>query len=64
MSKFKETICKHYICAGECELGKEAAHKGYCQHCTYYEPRANMKYKNRKKEYNEKLRIKTHMEDY
>ena len=58
MAKFRETPCKYYICKGECEKGKDAEHKGICQHCTKYEPRIRKKHKNRKKTYNEKERGK------
>ena len=47
--KFRETICKYYICKGECFMNKSAEHKGICQHCTKYEPRFTKKYINRKK---------------
>ena len=58
MAKFRETPCKFYVCKGECQKGKEAEYKGICQHCTKYEPRAKMKYRNRKKDYNEKMKSK------
>ena len=44
------------ICKGECEKNRDASYKGYCQKCDKYTPRAKMKHKNRKKEYNEKQR--------
>lgn len=47
--KFRETICKYYICKGECIQNREADYKGFCQHCTKYEPRFHKKYINRKK---------------
>lgn len=56
MSKYRETVCKFYICKGECEYGKIAEHKGICQHCQKYEPRARVKTKNKKKDYNDKQR--------
>jgi hypothetical protein len=62
MSKFREAPCKYYICKGECEKGKDAEYKGLCQHCTKYEPRAKVKSKNRKKEYNENERGKIYQD--
>lgn len=56
MAKYRETICKFYICKGSCEKGKEAEHKGTCQHCTKYEPRYRAKYENRKRKEIEKAR--------
>lgn len=50
MAKYRETPCKYYIAFGECQKGREACHKTYCQHCGKYEPRAKMKHKNRKKD--------------
>lgn len=54
--RFRETICKYYICKGECEKGREAEHKGICQHCTKYEPKYHKKYLNRKKQELEKAK--------
>ena len=42
---------------GECLKGREACHKGYCQHCGKYEPRAKVRQVNKKKQYNEKVRL-------
>lgn len=53
MAKYREMSCKYYIARGECEKGREACHKIYCQHCCKYEPRAKMRSINRKKQYNE-----------
>lgn len=50
MAKFREQPCKNYICNGECQKGREANYKGYCQHCDLYVPRANIKTENMKKE--------------
>lgn len=44
--------CKYYVALGECKKGREACHKGYCQHCGKYEPRAKGRSINRKKQYN------------
>ena len=60
MAKFRETPCKYYICKGSCEKGRDAEYKGFCQHCTKYEPRAKQKSRNRKKDYNEKERSKVY----
>ncbi len=64
MAKFRETPCIYYICKGECEKGRDASYKGYCQKCDKYTPRAKMKHKNRKKEYNEKQRGNINGKDY
>ncbi len=62
MSKFREEPCMYYICKGECEKGRNAEYKGFCQKCTKYVPRVKRKHKNRKKEYNERERGKTYEE--
>lgn len=53
MSKFRETPCKYYLACGECQKGREASYKGYCQHCDQYYPRAKVHHINKKKQYNE-----------
>ena len=58
MSKYRETPCAYYIACGQCKKGRDAHHKGYCQHCDKYCPRARVRYINKKKEYNEKQRGK------
>lgn len=58
MAKFREVLCKYYICKGSCIKNKDAEYKGICQHCSKYEPRSSKKNKNKKKEYNEKERGK------
>ena len=50
--------CKFYICEGQCEKGREATHKNYCQKCSKYIPRIRKKHKNKKKEKTEKIREK------
>lgn len=60
MAKYRETICKYYICKGSCEKNKDAEHKGMCQHCTKYEPKYHKKYKNKKREELNKVRSKTY----
>ena len=57
MAKFREIPCKYYVAMGECLKGREACHKGYCQHCGKYEPRAKVRQVNKKKQYNEKVRL-------
>lgn len=58
MAKFRETPCKFYICKGECEKNRAAEYKRYCQKCNKYVPRAKGKVKNRKRDYNNKIRNK------
>lgn len=57
MAKFREIPCKYYVAMGKCLKGREACHKGYCQHCGKYEPRAKVRQVNKKKQYNEKVRL-------
>lgn len=59
MAKYRETVCKYYICFGQCKKGREAEHKSYCQKCSKYEPRAKVKHKNKKKEYERSARYET-----
>ena len=54
--KDRETPCLYYICAGECKKGKSALHKGYCQKCALYKPRARIRHLNKKKEKLDKIR--------
>lgn len=49
MAKFREVPCKYYLSAGQCEKGREASYKGYCQHCDKYLPRAKVWCVNKKK---------------
>ena len=56
MAKDRETPCKYYICAGQCQKGREADHAHYCQKCNKYEPRARVRHLNQKKEKLNKLR--------
>lgn len=58
MAKDRLTPCLYYICAGECQKGREAKHSGYCQHCDKYRPRAKMHYINKKKQKLERIRKK------
>ena len=56
MAKDRETPCKYYICAGQCQKGREADHAHYCQKCDKYYPRARVRHLNQKKEKLNKLR--------
>ena len=50
MAKFRETPCMYYICLGECKKGKrDATHKGRCQTCDKYVPRAKVRRVNQKR---------------
>ena len=63
MAKFREMPCKLYVCKGQCLIGREAEHYGYCQKCSKYVPRAKGKPYNKKKEYNEKQRSKVELDN-
>ena len=43
MAKTKEIVCVHYICKGQCELGKDAEIYGICQTCGRYEKKPGAK---------------------
>lgn len=59
MSKDRLTPCKSYVCEDNpCKKEKIAKHKGLCQTCKGYEPRAHIKHQNRKKTELEKIRKK------
>jgi hypothetical protein len=32
----REIACVHYICEGQCALGKDAEFRGHCQNCKTY----------------------------
>ena len=49
MSKYREQPCIHYECLGKCDLGRDASHKGLCQHCPTYKPRSKEVIPNKKK---------------
>ena len=36
MSKTREIACVHYICEGNCDLGKEGTFRKQCQICKTY----------------------------
>ncbi len=50
MAKYREIPCKYYIAMGQCQKGRQAVHKTYCQHCDKYLPRIRIKSFNRKKQ--------------
>lgn len=56
MAKYREIPCRFYLAFGMCKKGRAAEHKGYCQHCGKYEPRAKVKGRNKKKDYNESIK--------
>lgn len=56
MAKDRETVCIYYESIGKCKKGREASHKGYCQHCNKYYPRARVRHINVKKKKLDKLR--------
>ncbi len=56
MAKDRETPCLYYICEGSCQKERKAEHKGYCQKCGKYTPRAKVKHLNIKKKKLEKIR--------
>ena len=49
MGKDRLEPCVHYVCKGECEIGRDADHKKYCQKCKQYKPRTYQKHINKKK---------------
>lgn len=58
MARDRIEPCVYYICAGECQKGREANHKGYCQKCGKYKPRVKKKHQNQKKNQLEKIKRK------
>ena len=64
MSKDRLTPCKSYVCEGECTKGKKAEHKGLCQTCKKYEPRAKVKHVNMKKAKLDNIKKKEWRNDY
>ena len=58
MAKDRITVCKSYVCEGNCAKGREGTHNNYCQRCGLYEPRAHIKYENKKKKELDKVRDK------
>lgn len=49
MAKDRLTPCLYYVCEGQCSKNKPGTMKNYCQTCSKYEPRAHIKYENKKK---------------
>ena len=38
MAKTREIACVHYLCEGNCDLGKDGTFRGHCQICPSYSP--------------------------
>ena len=36
MAKTREIACVHYVCEGNCDLGKDGTFRGHCQICPSY----------------------------
>ena len=49
MAKDRLTVCKFYVCEGECTKGREGLFNTYCQHCDLYRARCSEHHVNRKK---------------
>ena len=64
MAKDRIEPCVYYICAGECEKGREADHRGYCQKCGKYVPRVRVKHPNQKQQKLTKIRESEKAEYY
>lgn len=58
MSKDRITPCKSYVCKGNCLLGRDADHNGYCQKCQKYIPRVRERHINKKKQKLDRIRSK------
>lgn len=58
MAGYREAVCKFYIALGKCSKGRDSCHKGYCQRCNKYVPRAKVRKVNRKRSALEKMRKK------
>lgn len=51
--------CKFYVCENhQCEKGRDATHKNYCQKCSKYEPRVRRRHLNMKKQKLDKIKRK------
>lgn len=50
MAKYREDVCKYYNCEGNCQYGRKAEFRGYCQKCRKYEAKNPVKHINRKKQ--------------
>lgn len=64
MAKDRLEPCVYYIYAGECEKGREADHRRYCQKCGKYVPKVKVKHPNQKKQKLDKIREKERAEYY
>lgn len=58
MAKDRTIVCIHYVSMGVCKKGRDASHKGYCQKCNKYYPRAKVKLRNKRRDKLEKIRQK------
>jgi hypothetical protein len=56
MARDREIVCLYYESIGKCKKGRAACHKGYCQKCDKYYPRARVKQLNQKKKKLEQIR--------
>ena len=54
MAKLREEVCLYYIAFGQCQKGREASQKGYCQKCSLYVPRSKTRHLNKKRQELEK----------
>lgn len=64
MAKDRIVPCEHYVCKGDCNLGRNAEYTGYCQKCNEYVPqKRNIEKVNRRKEKLEKIKKKEFREE-
>ena len=56
MSKTRETPCLYYMCSDQCQKGRKAGHKHYCQYCDKYKPRVEVRHLNKKKQKLDKIK--------
>ena len=56
MSKDRLTVCKFYVCEGNCTKGREGSFNNYCQRCKLYQARYSEHHVNRKKVELDKVR--------
>ena len=64
MARYREIPCKYYIALGQCQKGRAAQHKTYCQHCDKYVPRARVRCMNKKKKKKYRLEEIKRMYEY
>ena len=43
MAKTREIACVHYVCEGNCYLGKDGTFRGHCQICSSYKKKPGAK---------------------